>query len=145
MANIFHGTICEHHPDLDGRRYYTGRCTGCASATTAAKMRERREVIRHSRENRPEEYEVLRYYEGKICDYHPELLGKRDYVTKKCVVCIKEKNREKAKRRKLRRAGMSPAEIAAARCIGHIFPELQPKLCVRCGIPIARALPPKGE
>ena len=83
--------ICPEHPWLRGARYpVTGECVMCArpSVFMETYRKERREKAEAARERRmAARTEGTRFYLGKVCGKHPELLGKRYVSTTQCVGC----------------------------------------------------------
>lgn len=128
MAKVYMGKECSIHPELDGRRYPSGRCTGCASLTTKNKMQARRDEMRALRATvSDKDFQRLRNYQGTVCVDHADSEGWRDYVTKKCVHCVREKRamRKAVKRNQEKFGGGGPVGAPAEITALDVMPDLK--------------------
>jgi hypothetical protein len=90
-AKHFIGKICRRHPELGGKRYLSGSCTGCtADRARAWRARRSKTCIRQLMPNT----KASRYY-GEPCRRHRWLNGLRYKSGHNCVECERVRGAER--------------------------------------------------
>lgn len=92
--------ICPLHPELNGERYpASGECTKCMTPAIFMQTYEKKGGKRYSESGTARAAAKLEgnlTYFGKVCDKHPDLVGRRYTVSGSCTSCANQRKSKKA-------------------------------------------------